>query len=184
MTIFKPNVSGGGGPSPVQGIGTTPTPIYILPSPVNSGTVTTPFNIGDTITIPASGKYMIIIYAHVDSTSYHGYIDFTITRSGTIFYLIGAVGSFSSANFSSSTAVNSLFLNAPAGYGPEAYIYATTKTLCYAMKPIAFSGQLGMTPTFPYLEISLLQGDVIQFRGQATSTTYKLYADEIDVLQE
>ena len=65
--------------TPPQGSGTVPTPIVNI-SPTYSPTATTPFNLGDPITIPVTGKYLIsLIY---DVTGSSASIDFTITRNG------------------------------------------------------------------------------------------------------
>ena len=123
----------------------------------------TPYAIGSSITIPRNGKLLITTIAHASAAG--GYIDFTLTRGGTIFYL-GMAGTPNSTTLGSSLFVTGTSWIASSSPSIT-FISNTTATTYINVTLIA--------------EILVLSGDVIQFRGAHHTASDITYLDDLVV---
>ena len=125
-----------------------------------------PVNIGSAISITKNGLMLISLKGHVSANT--GYIDFTLTRNAVIYYF-----SISANSTNLSNSMWSEFQNLPDIKG----------TSTVALVPTFMSSNAGFLVLNDVLQISVLNGDSIQFRASSTGAS-TVYLDDLTVIQQ
>ena len=132
-------------------------------------TADAPVNIGSAISITKDGKIQISLKGHVSGGA--GFIDFTLTRNGVIYYYVNGT---TSSNLSDSGWISS--------QNPNAINFSNTSA--EALIPLQYWSLVGLQIISDVLVIGVLNGDSIQFRASNNASPETTYIDDLVVQQQ